>query len=122
MVEAILTLIPHARVGHLGLYRDPETHLPVEYYTKLPPEIDQRPSAGVQRPRRVLVAGFVGQLDDRLEVVGGVRRYVGRQPVADGQTAAGIARQAARSGSARRGSRIPLVVRRKSHSSRVFGK
>lgn len=42
MVEAILTLIPHARVGHLGLYRDPETHLPVEYYRKLPPDIAQR--------------------------------------------------------------------------------
>jgi uracil phosphoribosyltransferase len=34
--------LPHARVGHLGLYRDPETHLPVEYYRKLPPEIDER--------------------------------------------------------------------------------
>jgi len=42
MVEAVLTLIPHARVGHLGLYRDPESHLPVEYYRKLPPEIEKR--------------------------------------------------------------------------------
>jgi len=42
MVEAILTLIPHGRVGHLGLYRDPETHQPVEYYRKLPDQIDQR--------------------------------------------------------------------------------
>lgn len=42
MVEAILTLIPHGRVGHLGLYRDPETHKPVEYYKKLPENIDQR--------------------------------------------------------------------------------
>ena len=42
MVEAILTLIPHARVGHLGLYRHPETHRPVEYYRKLPPDIAQR--------------------------------------------------------------------------------
>lgn len=42
MVEAILTLIPHARVGHLGLYRDPETHRPVEYYRKLPADIAQR--------------------------------------------------------------------------------
>ncbi len=42
MVEAILTLIPHARVGHLGLFRDPETHQPVEYYQKLPPEIADR--------------------------------------------------------------------------------
>lgn len=42
MVEAILTLIPHGRVGHLGLYRDPETHEPVEYYKKLPDRIDER--------------------------------------------------------------------------------
>ncbi|MCP4223881.1 MAG: uracil phosphoribosyltransferase [Actinomycetia bacterium] len=42
MVDAILTLIPHARVGHLGLFRDPETHQPVEYYQKLPPEIADR--------------------------------------------------------------------------------
>lgn len=42
MVEAILTLIPHGRVGHLGLYRDPETKRPVEYYRKLPENIDQR--------------------------------------------------------------------------------
>ncbi|MEL7207847.1 MAG: uracil phosphoribosyltransferase, partial [Actinomycetota bacterium] len=42
MVEAILTLIPHARVGHLGLYRDPDTHEPVEYYRRLPPEIASR--------------------------------------------------------------------------------
>ncbi len=42
MVEAILTLIPHGRVGHLGLYRDPDTHQPVEYYRKLPENIDQR--------------------------------------------------------------------------------
>ncbi len=42
MVEAILTLVPHGRVGHLGLYRDPSTHEPVEYYRKLPEQIDQR--------------------------------------------------------------------------------
>ena len=42
MVEAILTLLPHAGVGHLGLYRDPETHRPVEYYRKLPPDIGDR--------------------------------------------------------------------------------
>lgn len=42
MVEAILTLIPDARVGHLGLYRDPESHEPVEYYRKLPLDIGGR--------------------------------------------------------------------------------
>jgi uracil phosphoribosyltransferase len=42
MVEAILTLIPHGRVGHLGLYRDPDSHQPVEYYAKLPDRLDER--------------------------------------------------------------------------------
>ncbi|MCL2826699.1 MAG: uracil phosphoribosyltransferase [Eggerthellaceae bacterium] len=42
MVEGILELIPAARVGHIGLYRDPETHMPVEYYCKLPEDIDTR--------------------------------------------------------------------------------
>jgi uracil phosphoribosyltransferase len=42
MVEGILELIPAARVGHVGLYRDPETHQPVEYYCKLPEDIDTR--------------------------------------------------------------------------------
>ncbi|MDR2587298.1 MAG: uracil phosphoribosyltransferase [Coriobacteriales bacterium] len=42
MVEGILELIPAARVGHVGLYRDPATHHPVEYYCKLPEDIDAR--------------------------------------------------------------------------------
>lgn len=42
MVEGILELVPAARVGHIGLYRNPETHLPVEYYCKLPEDVDQR--------------------------------------------------------------------------------
>ncbi|MCL1880481.1 MAG: uracil phosphoribosyltransferase [Actinomycetia bacterium] len=42
MVEGILELVPAARVGHIGLYRDPETHQPVEYYCKLPEDIDTR--------------------------------------------------------------------------------
>lgn len=42
MVEGLLELIPAARVGHVGLYRDPETHLPVEYYCKLPEDISER--------------------------------------------------------------------------------
>ncbi len=42
MVEAILTLIPHAAVGHLGMFRDPKTHRPVEYYNKLPVDVDKR--------------------------------------------------------------------------------
>ena len=42
MVDGILTLIPSAKVGHIGLYRDPDTHLPVEYYCKLPADCDER--------------------------------------------------------------------------------
>ncbi len=42
MVNGILTLVPNAKVGHIGLYRDPETHQPVEYYCKLPLDADQR--------------------------------------------------------------------------------
>ncbi len=41
-VDGMLALVPNAKVGHIGLYRDPETHQPVEYYCKLPPDIDQR--------------------------------------------------------------------------------
>lgn len=42
MVNGMLALVPSARVGHVGLYRDPETHMPHEYYCKLPDPIDQR--------------------------------------------------------------------------------
>ena len=41
-VEGMLELVPNAKVGHVGLYRDPETHQPVEYYCKLPSDIDKR--------------------------------------------------------------------------------
>jgi uracil phosphoribosyltransferase len=42
MVDGILQLIPNAKVGHVGLYRDPETLEPVEYYCKLPGDIGER--------------------------------------------------------------------------------
>ena len=42
MVDGMLSLVPVAKVGHIGLYRDPETHLPVEYYCKLPTDIGER--------------------------------------------------------------------------------
>ena len=42
MVDGLLRLVPVARVGHIGLYRDPETHEPVEYYCKMPPELEER--------------------------------------------------------------------------------
>ncbi|MBR0234994.1 MAG: uracil phosphoribosyltransferase [Clostridia bacterium] len=42
MMDGILELVPVAKVGHIGLYRDPVTHEPVEYYCKLPEDIDKR--------------------------------------------------------------------------------
>jgi len=42
MVDGVLNIVPSAKVGHIGLYRDPETHMPVEYYCKLPADIDER--------------------------------------------------------------------------------
>lgn len=41
-VDGMLALVPNAKVGHVGLYRDPETHEPVEYYCKLPTDIENR--------------------------------------------------------------------------------
>ena len=41
-VDGMLALYPNAKVGHIGLYRDPGTHLPVEYYCKLPTDIEKR--------------------------------------------------------------------------------
>ena len=42
MVDSMVQLIPSAKIGHIGLYRDPETHEPVEYYCKLPEDIENR--------------------------------------------------------------------------------
>ena len=42
MVDGLLTLVPVAKVGHIGLYRNEETHKPVEYYCKLPEDIQER--------------------------------------------------------------------------------
>ncbi len=42
MVDGMLSILPQAKVGHIGLYRDPETHRPVEYYCKLPADIETR--------------------------------------------------------------------------------
>ena len=42
MVDSMVNLIPSAKIGHIGLYRDPETHKPVEYYCKLPDDIGNR--------------------------------------------------------------------------------
>ena len=42
MVDGLQRLVPVAKVGHIGLYRDPKTHMPVEYYCKLPNDIEER--------------------------------------------------------------------------------
>ena len=42
MVDSMVDMIPSAKIGHIGLYRDPETHMPVEYYCKLPEDIGNR--------------------------------------------------------------------------------
>ncbi len=42
MVDSMVDLIPSAKIGHIGLYRDPETHKPVEYYCKLPDDVGNR--------------------------------------------------------------------------------
>lgn len=42
MVDGIVTLVPSARIGHIGLYRDPESLQPVEYFSKLPADISER--------------------------------------------------------------------------------
>lgn len=42
MVEGMMNLVPAAKIGHIGLYRDPDTHEPVEYYCKLPSDINER--------------------------------------------------------------------------------
>lgn len=42
MVDGVLSIVPSAKVGHIGLYRDPDTHMPVEYYCKLPVDVSER--------------------------------------------------------------------------------
>ena len=42
MVDSMINLVPSAKVGHIGLYRDPKTHEPVQYYCKMPPDISER--------------------------------------------------------------------------------
>ena len=42
MCDGMLSLVPAAKIGHIGMYRDPETHMPHEYYCKLPSDIHER--------------------------------------------------------------------------------
>ena len=52
LLEGMLDLLPSARIGHIGLYRDPVTLKPVEYYFKVPSDIDERPVIVVDRVAR----------------------------------------------------------------------
>ena len=51
MVDGVLALVPAAKVGHIGLYRDPKTLKPVEYYSKLPSDITERDVIVLDPPR-----------------------------------------------------------------------
>ena len=42
MVDGVMRMVPAAKIGHIGMYRDPETHMPVEYYCTLPSDIGER--------------------------------------------------------------------------------
>ena len=42
MVDGVLSLVPAAKIGHIGMYRDPQTHEPVDYYCKLPDDLPER--------------------------------------------------------------------------------
>ena len=83
MVDGMLNLIPAAKVGHIGLYRDPETLKPVEYYCKLPADCADREDKGcrnihfmciIAAPEGVELMGrehpdvdmYIGALDERL--------------------------------------------------------
>ncbi|MBQ3016525.1 MAG: uracil phosphoribosyltransferase [Clostridia bacterium] len=66
MVDGLLKLVPVARVGHIGLYRDPETHEPHEYYCKMPKDIEERLAIVVDP---MLATG--GSASDALKLVKG---------------------------------------------------
>ena len=62
MVDKMVDLIPSAKIGHIGLYRDPETHMPVEYYCKLPEDIENR-QVFVVAPMLATGGGAVAAID-----------------------------------------------------------
>ena len=70
MLGGVLTLIPTSKVGHIGLYRDPETLRPVEYYAKLPPEL---PDAQI-----ILVDPMLATGASATAAVNTIRRHGGR--------------------------------------------
>ncbi|MEO1062754.1 MAG: uracil phosphoribosyltransferase [Actinomycetota bacterium] len=68
MVDGILPLVPSARVGHIGLYRDPETKQPVEYYLKMPQDLADRDVVVVDP--MLATAGSAAAAIDRLKELG----------------------------------------------------
>ena len=68
MVDGMLTLIPVAKVGHIGLYRDPQTLKPVEYYCKLPEDCANREVFVVDPMHKAHpdVDVYIGALDEKL--------------------------------------------------------
>ena len=72
MVDGLLRLLPVAKVGHIGLYRDPDTHLPVEYYCKLPPDVGERRVQSEHPDVDIFTAALDQGLNDHAYIVPGL--------------------------------------------------
>ena len=66
MVDGMVSMMPNVKVGHIGLFRDPETKLPVKYYFKMPADIAERDVIVVDPEDHPDVDIFVAALDDHL--------------------------------------------------------
>jgi len=71
MVNGMLNLVPSAKVGHIGMYRDEETLQPHEYYCKLPPDIDDR--------LIVVVDPMLATGGSAIDAIGQIKSYGGKQ-------------------------------------------
>ncbi len=71
MVEGMLSLIPSAKVGHIGMYRDEETMIPHEYYCKLPKDISER--------LIVVVDPMLATGGSAIDAIGQIKSYGGKQ-------------------------------------------